>query len=478
MNQRRRQFLTGIGTFGIGVLAGCSSDSGSNPETDTPSATPSNASSGGTPTRTPSTTLTPGNAPTPSPTATDTSTPVSPTTETNKLAAGDGGEHDSFGDSVAVSGDGSTAIIGAESEGEPNGREAGAAYVFSRDGDFWTQEAKLAAGDGNKHHFFGDSVAVSADGSRALIGAWGYSDSNGDDVGSAYVFRRENGSWLQETKLAASDGDGSDLFGAAVGIAGDGTTAIIGARKDQDPHGEGSGSAYVFSRDGESWTEDAKVTAGDGDEGDQFGNSVSMSRDGSSALVGAHFDADPHGTNAGSAYVFRRADGSWTQAAKFVADDGDSWDNFGRAVSLSGDGATAIVGSSYDEDPIGEGSGSAYAFRRVDGTWTQEAKLTAPDGNPEDEFATSVALSADGSSVIIGTPNDDAPNAENTGSAYAFTNENGSWALQARFAAGDGDEADGLGRSVAVSNDGSTALLGAPADDDPNGEWAGSAYVF
>jgi hypothetical protein len=142
---------------------------------------------------------------------------------------------------VGVADDGSIAVVGAIGDEDPNGgRRAGSAYVFSRSGGGWQQEAKLAADDGDSGDEFGVSVEVSGNGSTAVIGARSDEDPNGDEAGSAYVFSRSSGEWQQETKLAADDGDSGDEFGSSVGVSGDGSTAIIGAFGDE------AGSAYVF----------------------------------------------------------------------------------------------------------------------------------------------------------------------------------------------------------------------------------------
>jgi len=205
---------------------------------------------------------------------------------------------------------------------------------------------------------------------------------------------------------------------------------------------------------------------------------VAMAGDGPTAIVGAPEDEDPNGTAAGSAYVFSRGDGTWSEEAKLSASDGDSDDLFGFSVAVSGDGSTALLGAPGDEDPNGTAAGSAYVFSRGDGTWIEGAKLSASDGDSDDLFGGSVAMAGDGSTALLGAPVDEEPNGDLAGSAYVFSRADGTWSEKAKLSASDGDSNDGFGFSVAVSGDGSTALLGAPADEEPNGTAAGSAYVF
>ena len=274
--------------------------------------------------------------------------------EQAKLTASDGESNDQFGYSVAVSGDGNTAVIGAYGD-DDGGTNAGSAYVFVRSGSSWTQQAKLTASDGAASDFFGRSVVISGDGNTAVIGADG-DDDGGIDSGSAYVFTRSGSSWTQQAKLTASDGASSYHFGRSVAVSGDGNTAVIGAIGVD----EGRGSAYVFVRSGSSWTQQAKLTASDGASEDQFGWSVAVSGDGNTAVIGSYAD-DDGGDRSGSAYVFSRSGSSWTQQAKLTASDRAANDYFGWSVAVSGDGNTAVIGS-YADDDRGGGSGSAYIF--------------------------------------------------------------------------------------------------------------------
>ncbi len=391
----------------------------------------------------------------------------------SKLAADDGHSDDNFGSSVAMS-SGTTAIIGANRGEDPNGEQAGSAYVFQGR----TQEDKLTAADGDGQDNFGSSVAVSRDGTTAFIGANKDENANGDRAGSVYVFQFSGLFWNQQAKLAADDGDSGDLFGGSVAVSSDGTTALIGANKDDDPNGTDAGSVYVFQVSDGSWTQQAKLAAADGDSQDKFGSSMTVSGDGTAALIGAYGEEDPNGTDGGSVYVFQASDGSWTQQAKLAAADGDSQDKFGSSVAMSNGGTTAIIGAYGDEDPNGEQAGSAYVFQGSGGSWTQQAKLAAADGDGQDNFGSSVAMSSDGNTAIIGANRGEDPNGEQAGSAYVFQASDGSWTQQSKLAGDDSERPDNFGSSVAVSWDGTTAIIGADKDNSSNGTNTGSAYVF
>jgi len=267
-----------------------------------------------------------------------------------KLTASDGAARDYFGASVSISSD--KIIVGAYRD-DDKGIDSGSAYIFKQDGTAWVQQQKLTASDGTAYDSFGYSVSISGD--LAIVGAC-YDDDKGDYSGSAYIFRWDGTSWSQQQKLTASDGAAYDFFGYSVSISGD--YAIVGAVRD-DNKGYSSGSAYIFKRNGTSWVQQQKLLASDGAAYDFFGYSVSISGD--FAIVGAVWDNDK-GDNSGSAYIFKRNGTSWVQQQKLIASDGAVDDNFGLSVSISGD--YAIVGA-YCDDDKGSDSGSAYVFESV-----------------------------------------------------------------------------------------------------------------
>lgn len=321
-----------------------------------------------------------------------------------KLLAADGAFADWFGYSVAIDGD--TALVGAHQD-DDNGPHSGSAYVFHWNGSAWVQQAKLLPLDGAAIDNFGISVAI--DGDTALVGAF-LDDDNSQASGSAYVFHWNGSAWVQQAKLTAGDGAFADLFGYSVAIEGD--TALVGAWADDD-HGSNSGSAYVFSWNGSAWVQQAKLTAVDGAANAQFGYSVAI--DGDTALVGAHQD-DGNGPISGSAYVFHWNGSAWMQQAKLLAADGAIGDVFGFSVAINGD--TALIGASLDDDN-GDQAGSAYVFDRTGGVWSESLKLLASDGRPGDNLTSNTGVSISGSRVIAGAPFQDS-NGTNAGAAYIF----------------------------------------------------------
>ncbi|GAA0465503.1 hypothetical protein GCM10009096_02620 [Parasphingorhabdus litoris] len=381
--------------------------------------------------------------------------------EQQKLLAEDGASEDFFGFSVAISGD--TAVAGAfRADDEDIGVDAGAVYIFVRSEADWRQQAKLTASDGAPSDTLGGNVAIS--GETAVAGAIG-DDQNGDNSGAAYVFVRSGTTWSQQMKLIAADGAEGDAFGQSIAISGD--TLVIGAPHDDDK-GIGSGSVYVFTRSGTTWYQQAKLTAADGAEGDLFGISVAVSHN--TILVGADLN-DEKAIDAGAAYVFTRTGNSWNQQAKLIAADGAQTDIFGVRVALSGD--TALISARRDDDEaMGVDAGAVYIFTRTGNIWRQEAKLTAPDGVADDRFGRDVGLSGD--IALIGAMHRD-DRGDNSGEAYLFKRSGKVWNLQTKLTAADGAAGDLFGWSVALSE--SAALVAAARNDDQGNE-SGSAYIF
>lgn len=314
-------------------------------------------------------------------------------------------------------------------------------------------ELKLASGAPGAN--LGIAVAISGD--TAIVGAM-LDDGAAPASGSAYVFVRSGNTWTQQAKLTASDGAAGDLFGVSVAIDGD--TAVVGAVGDDDA-GNASGSAYVFVRAGGLWTQQAKLTASDAAEGDYFGEAVAVSGD--TVVVGAFYDQDA-GYASGSTYVFVRSGGAWSEDAKLAASDAAADDYFGAAVAIDGD--RLVVGAPENDD-AGTQSGSAYVFVRTGGVWSEEAKLTASDASAESFFGGSLA--GDGDTVIVGTRNLVA-----AGSAYVFDRSGTAWNEEARLISGAAG-VDFFGATVDLAGD--TAIVGAWSSEDA-GIDAGAVHVF
>jgi len=397
---------------------------------------------------------------------------------TRKLVASDKAATDYFGYSVSFSSDGSRVVVGAYLSDPGAVSSAGSAYIYSRSGTVWTEEAKIIASDKASSDYFGWSVSISSDGSRVVVGA-NLSDPGGtSNAGAAYVYSRSGTVWTQEAKIFASDKAASDLFGDSVSISNDGSRVVIGARLS-DPGGTGdAGAAYMYSRSGTTWTEEAKIIASDKLANDYFGVSVSFSGDGTRVVVGARF-SDPGGTSdAGAAYVYSRSGTVWTQEAKIFASDKVASDNFGVSVSISNDGSRVVVGANLSDPGGTSGAGAAYVFSRSGTVWTEEAKIFASDKVAFDQFGYSVSMSNDGSRVVVGANLSDPGGTYNAGAAYVYSRSGSVWTQEAKIFASDKVASDQFGQSVSFSGDGSRVVVGANLSDPGGTGDAGAAYVF
>jgi hypothetical protein len=307
-----------------------------------------------------------------------------------KLTASDGAAWDFFGFAVALDGD--TALVGAIRDDVGTNTDQGSAYVFTRSGSSWSEQQKLTALDGAERDNFGWSVALDSD--TALIGAVHDTVGVNASQGSAYVFTRNGTDWSEQAQLIASDGAAQDGFGYSVALSSD--TALVGVPGDYIDSKRGQGSAYIFSRIGTTWNEQAHLIASDGAMGDYFGDSVALS--GETALVGAVRDRVGANLSQGSAYVFTRSGTTWSEQAHLTASDGIAADGFGDTVALSGD--TAVIAADIDTTLMNNVPGRAYVFTRSGTTWSEQGQLTASDGVVGDYFGFAVAL--DGSTVLIG----------------------------------------------------------------------------
>jgi len=383
-----------------------------------------------------------------------------------QLTATDGAANDSFGWRVALSGD--SALVGVPGADVGNSIDQGTAYVFMRSGGAWSLQTKLTAADGAAGDEFGHDVAL--DGDIALVGAAGDDVGSSIDQGSAYVFVRSGSTWSQQTKLTADDGAANDWFAQAVALDGD--SAVVGAYGDDVGSNIDQGSAYIFARSGSAWSEQQKLTAVDGAANDDFGHDVAL--DGDSALVAAPADDFGGNLEQGSAYMFVRSGSAWGQQAKLTAADGAADDWFGwAAVALDGD--TALVGACGDDIGSNRDQGSASVFLRSGGTWSEQQKLTATDGAANDEFGHAVALSGD--RALVGAPRDVVGSSVDQGSAYIFARSGNTWSEPQKLTAADGAANDFFGEG-AVALDGGSALVGAPGDDVGSAIDQGSASVF
>lgn len=359
------------------------------------------------------------------------------------FVATDAVDGDLFGTSVAV--DGGRIAVGASST-DLERDDVGVVYLFETDADGGVESvATLKATDGELADAFGTSVALSGD--SILVGAPGVVLSELNE-GAAYLFERDGEGWSQVARLRRETVGKNDMAGAAVAL--DGRVAVVGA-PGADAAGTDSGVVLVYERGSDGWEKSAALTPESA--GERFGSAVAVEDD--RILVGASGNV-PAKDSAGSAYLFERSQERWRQAARLMPSDGTGGDGFGDAVSLAG--SRALVGARF-ADLDGSDEGAAYVFeQRADG-WKEVGKLTAPEPSDRDQFGHAVALG--GNMALVGAPRVDDPERD-TGAVWTFGPGDEGWTLRNRLMPSTPDTYDEFGSAVAAEK--GFVVVGAPKD--------------
>ncbi|HSZ70739.1 MAG TPA: hypothetical protein VK756_10295 [Solirubrobacteraceae bacterium] len=375
------------------------------------------------------------------------------------MLTGESGGEGHFGQSVALAGNGSTAVVGAPTASG----EAGAVWVYTRTASGWAEQAMLTPTSGEEvgKGEFGTSVAVSADGNTVLVGAPAAAGS-----GAVWAFKRSGSSWTQDgEEITGAEVSAGDQFGRSVALSANGEDAVVGAPGDSSE----AGAVWAFARpEGEgAWSQQGlKLTPELGEEtgSGQFGASVALSAEGDTALVGAPADNG----NLGAAWVLTRMGTLWSQqGTKLTGAEELEAGRFGASVALDGEGSAALIGGPGDS----EGAGAAWAFARSGSSWSQQTKLTASTPVASSAFGTSVALSAAGSAALVGGPGE----GEEAGAAWVFQRSEGTFTQHGSTLHGAAESGKGrFGAAVALSADGAGVLVGGPADNSA----AGAAWGF
>jgi len=442
-------------------------------------------------------------------------------------------DDDNFGRSIALVGN--TLVVGAardQNPALPSSFDRGAAFVYTRSGNVWTQYQKLTPITPVQHEWFGTSVSLGSE-SFVAVGASGRLQAL---KGSAYTFRLSSGLWQQQHHLIPEDAANGDwtgnsvavsgnsasatvlvgaphseqipsqssagsaisfattlttateaqtlleplhdlgYFGAAIDIEGD--LAVVGAPGEDTAFGQDNGAVYVYRRENGVWNREATLSSNWSTPFTRFGDAVSISS--SMIIVGApeyNYDDIVGYADAGAVFVFTYAEGEWMETQRIEASDGQAYDRFGSSVSLSG--SRLIVGSPGDNNAAGTDAGAAYLYTLTSGTFGGEVKLLSPDQAASDRFGTSVAAMV-GNFVVVGSPRDD-DLGSNSGSVYLYQRQpiigGVAWTIIEKFIAPDGAAGDNFGHALAVSGN-NRIVVGAPLEDNAGGADAGAVYIF
>ena len=289
--------------------------------------------------------------------------------------------YDSFGESVSISGDGMTLAVGASGEdsasldeNDNSASSAGAVYVFALTDSTWSQQAYLKDDNRIISDNFGSQLSLSDDGDTLAISRTGWDAGVGNAAGSVIVFYRTGSAWDQKSTLIASNPDSQDTFGNSLSLSGDGNTLAVAAySEDSNATGIGgdqsnnsltnSGAVYIFTRSGNSWSQQAYIKSSSTDDRDYFGTSVSLSDDGNTLAASSYLEdgnaigmggdtSNNSATNSGAVFIFSRIGSSWSEIDYVKSNNTEAGDCFGRnsgSVSISDDGKTLAVGNYCDD---------------------------------------------------------------------------------------------------------------------------------
>jgi CSLREA domain-containing protein len=386
-------------------------------------------------------------------------------TEQQKIVPGDeSGSESNPGSSVAVSANGSTMLIGASFDVDA---KPGAVWVYARSGSSWQEQAKLIPGDAGPYGFpeFGTSVALSADGNTAVIGAPYDNTLGSSGSGAIWVYVRSGSTWSEQAKIVPADAEpsyGEGGVGLSVAISADGNTVLTAEDGNTIDSGLANAKAWVYTRSGSTWTEQQELDLA-GYSLEPY--SVALSGDGSTAMIGT---PETGVSPAQAVWVYSRTGSTWTQQQEIVPTDASSREGFGSSVSLSSDGDEAVIGDQSEGT-----TGAAWMYTRSTTGWSEQQKLVPSDeGSTSDGFGDAVSISGDGNTAAIGGTDD---TGRDQGAAWVYASSGGNWTEEQKISPADAGSTTQIGASVALSSDASTVVVGAP--DDEYGDAAAWVYT-
>ena len=381
------------------------------------------------------------------------------------LVAADGQPIDNYGASLAL--DGVRLAVGAPRHVFPDGLQQGAVYVYEFDGSNWLQQALLSADNGGLGDYFGGAVALNGD--TLVVGAERQDVNNQPDQGVAYVFRYQNGQWVQSQKLVAPDGTAGAAFGQTLLLVGD--SLLLGATNADSNGVRDQGVVYRFERGAEGWHFAQQLLPAESSLDGHFGAALAM--DGETLVVGAPgFRADGQ-RDRGAAFLFTREGESWIGTTTLVAEDGSQGDNFGVALAIVDD----IIAVGADHDDVaggGEDQGSVYLFRRDPDRWRQSAQLTGYDGHTDSYFGHAISLVGD--RLTVGAWGQKVGSNARQGAGYLFDQVGQLWSWRQQVVAPDGSGADWFARTIFAGSQ--IMVIAAPQANVGENSDQGKVYIY
>jgi FG-GAP repeat len=382
-----------------------------------------------------------------------------------------------FGWQTVLSSDGTRLAVSVRNAASGAATNAGAVEIWLRTGTVWAREATVMASDGKTDDLFSYQIRMNATASLLFVSTYRGDTSSLADTGSAYVFSRNGSNWTQLKKYTASNAASGDAFGVGMDISVDGSTLVVSAHLADPNAVSAAGAAYVYSGTAtfSPFKEQAKLLMNDGAAGNSFSQCISLSADGTRALIGNWKQANGGFTQTGSAYFFHKEGSNWIFDHKVTSPGATNTGAFGSAGAMGADGVRCIIGAHNE----GNAQGNAYIFVRSGNTWTAEATLSDPLTAASDFFGGSVAISSDGSRCAVGGQNMNNGATADTGGALVFKRTGTSWAIEQRIFGSDVATGDGFGATgIVMSADGTRLMVPSIYATVSGQAQAGAVYSF
>ena len=403
-----------------------------------------------------------------------------PTAESAKVISTSPGSLDSFANHSVAMNYGGIRIVAGCPFSDPDGvSNSGAAFVFLRVGKTWTLEAKITSSVKSSSSWYGKIVSITNDSTRIAISAHQDDPAGVLNAGAVYIYKRNGTTWTEEAIITASDKVTNDQFGSHLAITGDGTRVIIGSSSADVGGVTNCGAVYVFTRSGTTWTEEAKLTASDKADNTLLGSKIAVDNNGTRFIASSE-TADAGGiVDSGAVYVFLRTGTTWAQEAILSASDKSANKKFGNSLAINSGGTRVAVGCILSDVSGVTNTGAVYIFIRSGTVWSQEQIIGAPDTLADgDRFGYSVSFTYDAGKIFIGASNKTGNGVANSGIVYIFNRSGVNWTFLNSLTHNDGVSGDNFGSSLSASGDGYWVFVGAGTKLTSGFSSAGAGYIF
>lgn len=391
----------------------------------------------------------------------------------DKVLASDKQADAQFGATTALTPDGQYMIVGAPLHDVNSNSAQGQVYIYQNNGENqWTEVQNLTASDGTAGDRFGEALAVTPN-YTLIVGAPEDDEGSSSNLGSAYIFTFNAGTWSEQQKLEATDSFSfsGDERGTAVALTADGNTAFVGAPGVERSGGTIPGVVYVFERSGNTWNQ-TDTLVGPTSNAASFGRGLATSGDGSVLVIGGLYRPGTVGSILyGRAYVYEESGGNWTESQVLTPSETAELDDFGADIALNNDGSIILIGASHQSSSAS--SGKAYLFTETSGNWTEQQRLISPAGSSFGHYGSAVAVDSSGDYLAIGAW------LNTTGSVHRYERSSGTWMYKQTLTTAD-ERQEQLGYAVALSGNGEVLISGARSAHTNNAVFdaVGAVYTF